>query len=103
MCESLSSPGLSTSGFTWTGCGLSGRPECLIIIDCCDLNSDLARRLSAGETLSEMMSELHYGIMAEVEGFARELLNTLQTTIGETMINTDQNGQIGRASRRERI
>ncbi|HEX5736848.1 MAG TPA: hypothetical protein VF131_28720 [Blastocatellia bacterium] len=64
----------------------------MITIDCSDLVSDVARRLSAGEISAELMPELRYGVIAEVEEFVTELLNRIQTTMETNMINTVQNG-----------
>jgi hypothetical protein len=43
--------------------------------------SDAATRLSAGEPLADLMPDLHYGVMAEVEEFLSRLLDRLQSTI----------------------
>ncbi len=85
------SPGYQRSGLPG-GCGLSGEPEHLITIDFNDLNSDVERRLSAGETLTDLMPELHYGVMVELEVLLGELLNRLQTTIEVSMIEESQGG-----------
>lgn len=79
--------------FTCTGCVLSGEPDCLITVDCCDLVSDFRSRLASGESLDSILADLEYGVMAELEEFARKLLVLLTETPGETtMVKTTDNG-----------
>jgi hypothetical protein len=49
----------------------------MITIDCSGLLSDFATRLSAGETLAELMPDLLYGILAELEEVLDQLLTHL--------------------------
>lgn len=74
-------------GLRLLGSGLSGEPNCTITVDCSGLLSDVAARLSAGETLAEMMPDLHYGVLAELEECLGILLAQLQQTIGGPMNN----------------
>jgi len=54
------------------------------------LLSDIRERLSAGETLVEMMSDLHSGILAELEEYLDKVLNLVQLTVEGTMSNSQQ-------------
>jgi len=49
--------------------------------------SDADTRLSAGEPLADLMPDLYYGVMAEVEEFLVRLLHQLQSTVEENMNN----------------
>ncbi len=49
--------------------------------------SDAAARLSAGEAFADLMPDLHYGVMAEVEEFLVRLLHQLQSTVEADMNN----------------
>jgi hypothetical protein len=73
--------GIASIRFCPSGSGLSGEPGCAITVDCSTLMWDLAQRLSAGESLEELTPDLHYGLLAEVDEFARELLARLQSTL----------------------
>ena len=54
------------------------------------LLSDIRGRLSAGDTLVEMMSDLHSGILAELEEYLDKVLNLVQLTVEGTMSNSQQ-------------
>lgn len=43
--------------------------------------SDLAQRLLAGESLEQLLPDLHYSLLAEVEEFAGELLARVQAVL----------------------
>jgi len=62
----------------------------MVTIDFSDIMSDIAARLSAGETLAERMHDLHYGVMAELEEGLRVILAQIQSTQEINM-----NNQIG--------
>ncbi len=49
--------------------------------------SDTVRRLSAGGTFAELMPDLHYGVLAELEECLSKLLNQLQETVEANMNN----------------
>lgn len=59
----------------------------MVTIDCSDLLSDFAARLLAGEPLSELMPDLHYGILAELEECLRLILAQLQSKMEVIMNN----------------
>jgi hypothetical protein len=48
---------------------------------------DFATRVSAGETLAELISDLHYGVMAELEECLRIILSQIQSRIEENVNN----------------
>jgi len=62
----------------------------MITIDCSGLMSDFATRISAGETFAELLPDLHYGVLAELEEFLSRILAQLLLTTEDAM-----NGQIG--------
>jgi len=80
---------VAVSGLHPLGSGLSGRPDS-VTVDCSALLSDIVVRFSAGETLAAMMSDLHYGILAELEECLDKVLNLVQLTVEETMDNSQQ-------------
>jgi len=47
---------------------------------------DTTTRLSAGETLAELMPDLHYGVLAELEECLSKLLDLLQSKVEEAMV-----------------
>jgi hypothetical protein len=47
--------------------------------------SDTIARLSESESLSELLPDLHYGVIAEVEECLGKILTLLQSEIEETM------------------
>jgi hypothetical protein len=61
-------------------------------VDCGDLVSDLRRRIQSGENLDVIFADLDYGIMAELEEFARRLLVLLTETMKGPFMNTDTTG-----------
>ena len=67
------------------GSGLSGEPNCTIRIDCSDLLSDFAARVSGARDAAEILSDLHYAVLAECEEFLSSLLNELQLTMEAAM------------------
>jgi len=72
------------------GSGLSGGFNCSVTIDCSDLMSDLAARLSAEQDPAEMMSDLHYAVLAECEQFLSVLLDRIQYTKEAAMENASR-------------
>lgn len=75
------------------GCGLAGGSNCTTTIDCSDLTSDFAARLSSGEDLDQLFTDLHYGLLAEVD----EVINWLRVQLHSTM-EVAMNNQIGRSN-----
>lgn len=71
---------------------LSGESDSLIIVDCGDLLSDFRSRMDSGENLSLIFADLEYGVMAELEEFARRLLILLTETLEGTNMLTNDNG-----------
>ena len=59
-------------------------------VDCSSLLSDIAERLSAGETFAEMMSDLHYAVLAEIEEYLDGVLSLIQVTFEEVSVNNSQ-------------
>ena len=54
--------------------------------------SDLRLRLESGEEIQSILADLEYGVMAELDEFARRLLVLLTATLEETMDHTIYNG-----------
>ncbi len=74
-------------------CELSGESGSLVIVDCGDLVSNFRSRLESGENSDLIFADLEYGVLAELEEFARRLLVLLSDTLGETnMVNANDNG-----------
>ena len=65
------------------GSGLSGGPDS-VTVDCSELLSGI---ISTQETLVEMMPDLHYGILAELEECLDKVLNLVQSTVQEGTMN----------------
>jgi len=72
-------------------CELSGESVSLITVDCSALVSDLRRRREPGENFDSIITDLEYGVDAELEEFARRLLVLLTDAMEGTM-NTIDNG-----------
>ena len=68
-----------------SGSGLQGEPDCMITVDCCTLMADLSHRISTGFSIEELMSDLHYGVMVEIEMFATTLIDRLQRLLEGAM------------------
>lgn len=47
--------------------------------------ADLSHRLSAGGSIEELMADLYYGVMVEIEVFATTLVDRLQRLAEGTM------------------
>jgi len=60
-------------------------------VDCSALVSDLRRRRESGENFDSIITDLEYGVDAELEEFARRLLVLLTDAMEGTM-NTVDNG-----------
>lgn len=60
-------------------------------MDCSALVSDLRRRRESGENFDSIITDLEYGVDAELEEFARRLLVLLTDAMEGTM-NTVDNG-----------
>lgn len=74
-------------------CEFSGESDYLITVDCSDLVSDFKSRLETGEQPDLLLVDLEYGVMAELEDFARKLLIFLTETYKETnMVEAKENG-----------
>jgi len=56
------------------------------------LVSDLRLRLDSDEEIQSILADLEYGVMAELDEFARRLLVLLTATPEETMDHTIYNG-----------
>ena len=61
-------------------------------MDCSNLVSDLRLRLESGEEIQSILADLEYGVMAELDEFARRLLVLLTATLEGTMDHTIYNG-----------
>lgn len=70
------------------GSGLPGTADTQITIDCSKLLKDLQDRLSAGDSLADLMHDMHYGVLAEVEECLDRLLGLIQLKMEKTMVNT---------------
>lgn len=57
----------------------------MITVDCCALMADLSHRLSAGGSIEELIADLYYGVMVEIEAFARTLFDRLQRLLEGAM------------------
>ena len=57
----------------------------MITVDCCTLMADLSHRISTGFSIEELMSDLHYGVMVEIEMFATILIDRLQRLLEGAM------------------
>ena len=54
--------------------------------------SDLRLRIESGEEIQSILADLEYGVMAELDEFARGLLVLLTATLEGTMDHTIYNG-----------
>lgn len=68
-----------------SGSGLPGEPDCVIRVDCCTLITDFLHRLSTGEPVDQLVSDLYYGVMVEAERFLTMLFTRLQPLSEDTM------------------
>ena len=62
-------------------------------MDCGDLVEDFRRRIGSDENFDSILSDLEYGVMAELEEFARKLIVLLTEAEKEAiMFKTNTNG-----------
>jgi hypothetical protein len=62
-------------------------------VDCGNLVLDLRRRIESGENLDLISADLEYGVMAELDEFARRILILLTRNLeGMDMVDTYTNG-----------